>query len=165
VYSVLIITDYASGIKRRFIFLYHIPVYKVMLVRDKNQPSNIKQITGAADTYDILKSYLEGQDRENFVILILDTKLKVVGINTVSVGSINQAVVHPREVFKPAILKNASALILGHNHPSGDPAPSSEDIKVTQKLIDAGNLLGIPVIDHIIVCDDAYFSFKNGGVI
>lgn len=107
---------------------------------------------------------MQGLDRENFVVLLLDTKNKVIGINTVSIGTLNSSLVHPREVFKPAILASAAALILAHNHPSGDPKPSREDIEVTKRLIEAGGLLGIQVLDHIIV-GDYCVSLKEQGYI
>jgi DNA repair protein RadC len=113
----------------------------------------------------LLQSFLAGADRENFVVLLLDTKNKVVGINTVSIGTLNSAVVHPREVFKPAILANAASIILAHNHPSGDPAPSKEDVAVSKKLMEAGRLLEIEVLDHIIVGDDCFLSMKQKGLI
>ncbi len=95
------------------------------------------------------------------MVLLLDRKNRVIGINTVSVGSLSSAVVHPREVFKPAILSNAAALIFGHNHPSGDPAPSPEDRVLTKRLVEGGKLLGIQVLDHIIVGDGRYYSFAD----
>lgn len=110
--------------------------------------------------YDLLKF----QDRENFVVLMVNTKYKVIGINTAHVGSLNSSVVHPREVFKPAILSNAAGVFLAHNHPSGDPTPSREDIEVTRRFIDAGSLLGVEVVDHIIVGNMegfTYYSFKE----
>lgn len=143
--------------------MYRIPIYKVMLVRDSNQSSETKAIKQPADAYQILSSYLAGQDRENFVILMLDTKHKVIGLNTVSVGTLSASMVHPREVFKPAILCNAAAIILGHNHPSGDTAPSAEDIEVTGRLSKAGEPLGIAVLDHIIVSDERFTSLKERG--
>ena len=143
--------------------MYRIPVYKVMLVRDGSQSSETKAIKQPADAYQILLSYLAGQDRENFVILMLDAKHKVIGLNTVSVGTLNASMVHPREVFKPAILCNAAAIILGHNHPSGDTTPSTEDMEVTGRLSKAGELLGIAVLDHIVVSDCNFTSLKERG--
>lgn len=145
--------------------MYRIPIYKVMLVKDSNHSSDTKQVKQPADAYEILSSYLAGQDRENFVILMLDTKHKVIGINTVSVGNLNSSLVHPREVFKPAILSNAAAIVLGHNHPSGDTTPSSEDVDVTKRLSEAGKLLGIEILDHVIVGDGNFASMKERGYI
>ena len=143
--------------------MYRIPIYKVMLVKDGTQKAETKTIRQPADVYQIATTFLQGVDRENFIIMMLDNKHKVIGINTVSVGSLNSSVVHPREVFKPAILCNAAAIILAHNHPSGDPAPSPEDISVTKRLIEAGDVLGIAVLDHIVIGDDNYVSLKDRG--
>jgi DNA repair protein RadC len=101
------------------------------------------------------------------VVILLDRKNAPIGINTVSIGSLTASVVHMREVFKPAILANAAAILGGHNHPSGDPAPSHEDRALTQRLVDAGKLLGIAVHDHIVLGDGttAYFSFADEGLL
>jgi DNA repair protein RadC len=145
--------------------MYRIPIYKVMLVKDGTQKADTKTIKQPLDAHQVLASYLQGVGRENFVVLMVDTKHKVIGINTVSVGTLSQTSVHPREVFKPAILANTAAIILGHNHPSGDPTPSQEDIQVTKRLVEAGELLGISVLDHIITGEDKYFSMKEQGLI
>jgi DNA repair protein RadC len=144
--------------------MYRIPIYKVQLVRDSSQSSEIKRVKTPDDAVGILQKYLQGADRENFVVLMLDAKNQVIGINTVSVGSLSSTPVHPREVFKPAILSNAAGIILCHNHPSNDPAPSKDDRKLTEKLKAAGELLGIPVVDHIIITETVkYYSFKANG--
>src|SRR5262245_39841910 len=98
-----------------------------------------------------LHTYLADVDRENFVILILDQKNKVLGVHTVSVGGLTASIVHPRETFKAAILANAAAIIYGHNHPSGDCQPSREDRAITQRLKEAGALLGIGILDHLVI--------------
>jgi DNA repair protein RadC len=113
----------------------------------------------------LLQTYLDGVDREHFVILMLDRKNQIIGINTVSIGSLTASVVHPREVYKPAILSNCAALVLAHNHPSGDPHPSQEDRALTARLVEAGKLLGISVLDHVILGDKRYFSFADEGVL
>ena len=105
---------------------------------------------------------LHEQAEESFYIFTLDTKNKINGIFEVSRGSLNSTIVHPREVFKRALLQNASSIILLHNHPSGDPIPSKEDIYLTNRLVEAGNLLGIKVLDHIVVGDENnYISFEQ----
>ena len=102
------------------------------------------------------------QDIESFYIFTLDTKNKVTGIFEVSRGSLNSSIVHPREVFKRAIMQNANSIICLHNHPSGDPAPSQEDVNITNRLVEAGEIIGIKVLDHIIVGDEEnYISFKE----
>jgi DNA repair protein RadC len=104
-------------------------------------------------------------DREYFVVLMLDTKNRVIGLNTVHIGTINSSLVSTRETFKPALLANATAVILAHNHPSGDPTPSPEDVAVTRKLVEAGQLLDIEVLDHIIIGDEGRsVSLKDRGL-
>lgn len=103
-------------------------------------------------------------DREQFRIVLLDAKNHVLGVRTVSVGSLSSSIVHPREIFKEAIAKSSAAIILVHNHPSGDPTPSREDVEVTRRLVEAGRLLGIEVLDHVVVGDNQYVSFKEKGI-
>jgi len=103
-------------------------------------------------------------DREQFRIVLLDTKNHVLGVRTVSVGSLSSSIVHPREIFKEAITRSSAAIILVHNHPSGDPTPSREDVEVTRRLVEAGRLLGIEVLDHVVVGDNRFVSFKEKGI-
>ncbi len=103
-------------------------------------------------------------DREQFRIVLLDAKNHVLGVRTVSVGSLSSSIVHPREIFKEAIARSSAAIILVHNHPSGDPTPSQEDVEVTRRLVEAGRLLGIEVLDHVVVGDNRYISFKEKGI-
>lgn len=145
--------------------MYQIPVYKVMLVKESQQTSYVKKITRPDDIYEIAKSYLSGVDREHFVVLMLDTKNQIIGINTVAIGILNSCPVHPREVFKPAIVAGANGVILVHNHPSGELTPSQDDLLLTKRLQEAGSILGIKVIDHIILGDECYLSLKERGQI
>ncbi len=109
--------------------------------------------------------FLMKETKENFATLHLDGKNRVVCMDTVSVGSLNQSIVHPREVFKSACLSNAAAIILVHQHPSGDATPSREDIAITKRLKEAGEVMGIAVLDHIIVGDGEYTSFVERGLL
>ncbi|MGO1470470.1 MAG: RadC family protein [Tissierella sp.] len=104
-------------------------------------------------------------NKEHFDIAILDTKNQIISIENISIGTLNASIVHPRDVFYAAINKSANSIILIHNHPSGDPAPSSEDINITNRLKDAGDLIGIKVLDHIIIGDNRYVSFKEKNLI
>lgn len=104
-------------------------------------------------------------DKEHFRVVFLDTKCKMITWEDISIGGLNSAQVHPREVFKNAIKRSAAGIILIHNHPSGDPAPSREDKKVTARLSEAGDLLGIGVYDHVIIGDGKHISFKASGYI
>ena len=114
-------------------------------------------INDGHDVAEILRRYLQHEDREHFVTLMLDAKNRVIGLHTVSIGTLSAALVSPREVFKAAILANAASIILAHNHPSGDTTPSPEDIKVTDTLKQAGQILGIDVLDHVIVGENGAF--------
>jgi DNA repair protein RadC len=100
-------------------------------------------------------------DREHFVVLHLDGKNRVIAKETVSIGSLNQSIVHPREVFKVAVHNGSAAIICAHNHPTGDPKPSIEDKTVTKRLAEVGAFLGIPILDHIIIGDGRYYSFSE----
>jgi DNA repair protein RadC len=108
-------------------------------------------------------SFLKHETKEYFFSVHLDGKNRICCIDEVSVGSLNQSIVHPREVFKTALLSSAAAIILLHNHPTGDPTPSSEDIEITRRLREAGELIGVKVLDHIII-GDSYFSFVSKGL-
>ncbi|WP_274362618.1 RadC family protein [Paenibacillus thermotolerans] len=101
--------------------------------------------------------------QEHFVCLFLNTKNHVIGKETLSVGSLNSAIVHPRELFRAAIKRSAAAVICVHNHPSGDPTPSKEDIELTNRLSEAGSIIGIDVLDHVVIGDNRYVSLKEQG--
>ena len=94
-------------------------------------------------------------------MLLLNARHEVTCKETVSIGSLNASIVHPREVFKPAVLASAASIVLVHNHPSGDPEPSEEDVSITKRLVDAGELLGIGVLDHVIVAERGVVSFRS----
>jgi DNA repair protein RadC len=142
---------------------HYVPVYKVTLVHDGAMSMPLPQLREAQDAAKLFRQYLGPVDREHFVAAFLDRKNRVIGINLVAVGSLSAAVVHPREVFKAAILSNAAAIILGHNHPSGDPQPSQEDRALTKRLVEAGKMLGIEVLDHVVIGDgsNTYYSFAD----
>jgi DNA repair protein RadC len=141
---------------------------KIKMVKESSALYSTNEITNPDCAADIIRQYLDGVDREHFLVLCLNTKNRVIAINTVSIGSLNASITHPREVFKGAILANAAGIILAHNHPSNDTHPSREDIISTERMIKAGRILDMPVLDHIIVgCDDdhRYTSLKDKGII
>ncbi len=144
-----------------------VPIYKVSLVREAKMHCYDTSIRSSSNVSEMLHRYLADVDREHFVVLLLNRKNQVIGLHTVSIGSVTASIVHPREVFKVAILANSTAIICGHNHPSGDPTPSTEDRELTSRLVEAGKLLGIEVLDHIIVGDGSqrYFSFADEGLL
>ena len=130
-----------------------------------NPGSEIKALSGSKEAYEYIRQGLENKDREFFVAILLNRKNVPLGVNLVSVGSLSATTVHPREVYKPAILASAAALIVAHNHPSGDPRPSLEDDKLTRNLAEAGQILDIELLDHIIVGSDSFYSFRDEGVL
>ena len=141
-----------------------INIYKIKMIKeDTVEYSNT--IKSPADVAALARDVLEMHEmaEENFIILCLNTKNKIAGVHTISIGSLNASIVHPREVFKVALLNNANGIICLHNHPSGDPEPSREDIEITHRLANAGNILGINVLDHIIIGDGRYISLGERG--
>jgi DNA repair protein RadC len=140
------------------------PVYKVVLVRERAGPQYaIRRADAAARVF---ARFFAGYDREGFAVALLDTKLKLIGVNLVALGSLNQTVVRPSDVYKPAILANAERIVVAHNHISGDTAPSDEDRALTVRLVQGGKLLGIEVLDHIVVAPDgSFFSFQENSLI
>jgi DNA repair protein RadC len=119
------------------------------------------------DVRDLMVNHLdlENCDREHFVVAYLNRKGYLNAVHVVSIGGLHSSIVHPREVFKPAFETSSASIILAHNHPSGDPTPSQEDIEITRRLIEAGNILGITVLDHIVIGSGRYVSLKNRGLI
>ena len=142
----------------------YIPVYHIELVRDRSikiEPRSA--IHNSDNVVAILRDEVLNADREKLVCLMLNTKNVVIGMDVVSLGTLTMSVAHPREIFKSAILKNAASIILGHNHPSGDPTPSREDIQMTERITRAGEILGIKLLDHVIIGENGTYSFRNTG--
>lgn len=122
-------------------------------------------ISGPEDVSRLFMEEMRYFDREHLRAIYLDTKGGLIGWENVSIGGLASAVIHPREVFKPAVKRSAASVILVHNHPSGDPAPSSNDIEISKRIAEAGNMLGISLFDHIIIGDGRYCSLKAKGLI
>lgn len=122
-------------------------------------------ISSSDDASSVLMEDMRYLNKEYFKTLILNSKGKIITIDTISIGELNSAAVHPREVFNRAVKKSGAAIILAHNHPSGDPTPSQADIETTKRLIKVGDILGIPVLDHIIIGDGTYTSLRSNGLI
>ena len=114
---------------------------------------------------EITKKELRNSDREKFICIHLNIKNQIISYEVVSMGSLTSSIVHPREVFKAAILANAASVLFMHNHPSGSTEPSIDDIQVTERLCKAGNILGINILDHLIITNNDYLSFKQKGLI
>lgn len=138
---------------------------RTQLMREPSGTYQEVRLSRPADVFQYLRRELEYADQEHFLSIPVNTKNAVIGVHTVNIGTINQTVVTPRDIFKTAILSGATGIILAHNHPSGDPKPSPDDKNTTRLMADAGKILGINVIDHIIVGRDRYFSFKEQGLI
>jgi len=145
---------------------YKLPVYRVALVREGDMFYQENKIRNSGMVSDFLHAYLADVDREHFIVLFVDVKNHIIGVHTVSMGSLMASVVHPREVFKAAILAQAASIVCGHNHPSADVQTSREDRALTTRLVHAGKLLGITVLDHVIIGGNGkYFSFADEGLL
>lgn len=141
-------------------------VYETLIVKEDitnylKPGTRFTQPQQVSDTF----QFLMKETKEMFITLHLDGKNRIIAMDLVSLGSLNQSIVHCREVFKTACLSNAAAIICVHNHPSGDPTPSSEDIAITRRLKEAGEIMGIKVLDHIIIGDGQYLSFVERGLL
>lgn len=118
------------------------------------------KISDANDVYQLLKEF-ENEDREHYVVLGLDSKNKVMFREIVAIGILNETIIHPRETFKKAIMMSCNAIIMAHNHPSGECEPSEADDEMTKQMADAGKILGIPVLDHLIVGKNGFYSYNS----
>lgn len=125
---------------------------------------NPQIINKPEDIYKLIKKEVFGKKKELLYLISLDSRNKVISKDLISMGTITETLVDPREVYRQALIKNASSIVVVHNHPSGNPSPSSEDLIVTEKLVNAGISLGLLLVDHIIVCDDNFVSLKSLGV-
>lgn len=121
------------------------------------------KISSPEDVYRRIYPRVREQKKELFIEICLDTKNQIIREEIISVGSLNANVVHPREVFKIALAESAAHIIVAHNHPSGDPTPSTEDIEITKKLAETGNIMGITLLDHVVIGDGRHFSMKEAG--
>lgn len=141
-------------------------IYETLYVSEEvtNYLKTGTRFTAPRQVYETF-SFLMQETKEMFITLHLDGKNRIICMDLVSIGSLNQSIVHPREVFKTAFLSNAAALILIHQHPTGDPTPSSEDIAITCRLKEAGEICGLKVLDHIIIGDGEYLSFVERGLL
>ena len=144
---------------------YRLPRYRVTLVREGCSHTGVKHIHAPEDVHNIIAAEYADAVVETAMMLALDTKNKVIGVFEISTGSLNASIIHPRDVFQRAILVNAASVILVHNHPSGDPTPSPEDIALTKKLVEAGRVMDITVLDHVIVGEDSFVSLKEQGAL
>ena len=139
------------------------PVFEDIVINEgSEQYFHSNSIKNSSDIYELF-SYLSRETKEYFIAIHLDTKNRIICIDTISIGSLFSSIVHPREVFKSVLLSSAASIAIVHNHPSGTPEPSTDDINITKKLRKAGNFLGIPVIDHVIIGNGSYISLLEKG--
>lgn len=138
-------------------------VQQVQLVREGSAPFALKQIASSTDAYVAFRELCERTDREHVWTVLLNNKNRVIGIEEVSRGCLTSALLHPREVFKAALLTNAARILVIHSHPSGDATPSAEDVAITKRLREAGAILGIELLDHIVVGHGRFVSFLDDG--
>jgi DNA repair protein RadC len=147
-----------------------ISIFRITLVKDRRVAFGHRKLNNSQEAQSLIQSLIKTQgqpDREQFCVILLNAKNAVMGLNIVSTGDLSSAKVHPREVLKPAILSNSAAMILSHNHPSGDLSPSPEDIAITARIVQAAKIMGITVHEHIIISmdDDSYYSLADSGLI
>ena len=141
------------------------PLYSTRLVHEADFPfAEREQVSSPADVAALLIDYFCDKDREEFVVVTLDTANTVTGLHVVSVGGLAASIVEPRQVFKAALLANAAALILAHNHPSGNPEPSKEDVAITKTLKEVSKVMGVPIHDHLIITERRYTSLAERGL-
>ena len=119
-----------------------------------------KPIRGPDDVVALIGKKLRDEAREHFLVLLLNARHECVAVETVSIGSLNASIVHPREVFRPAVIASAASIVVAHNHPSGDSEPSEEDLSITRRLVEVGELMGIQVLDHVIVARRGVTSLR-----
>jgi DNA repair protein RadC len=142
-----------------------VDIVSLRMVKEKSILYKERSVRSPEDGYRLLKQFIGDMDREVLLLVCLDTKNQPTAINICHIGSLNSSIVHPREIMKTAILSNAASIIIAHNHPSGNAAPSNEDIEVTKRMKEAGKIIGIDLLDHIIVGDEAFISLKEKGYI
>ncbi|MCI0131070.1 MULTISPECIES: JAB domain-containing protein [Vagococcus] len=140
-----------------------IDVVSLKLVKESSLLYEPRQCTSVASAYQLVRPFIEEKDREHLVVVGLNTKHEPLIINLVHIGTVNQSIAEPRDIFKPVLLSNSTRYIVAHNHPSGDTTPSTQDKLLTKKLKAAGELLGIELLDHLIIGGNCYYSFKEEG--
>lgn len=146
--------------------MYRLPIYRISLIRESSLSVECKTFRSSREVFDFSNRYLfEHADREYFYVIALDSKNRMRGLNCVSMGSLASSIIHPREVFKMLVLQSAAAFLAVHNHPSGDCTPSREDRECTERLQQAGQMLGIKFLDHIVCGETDYYSFADAGAI
>jgi len=140
-----------------------VDVIQLKMVKERSVLYSARRIKSSSDADALVRQFLEELDREAMIVVALNAKSEPTCLQVISTGSLSASIVHPREVFKVAILSNAYCILLAHNHPSSDTTPSQEDIRITKRLKSASEIIGIPILDHLIIGYDGYYSFKENG--
>jgi DNA repair protein RadC len=140
-------------------------IVRLQVVKEEVEYYSSKKVQSPKDLEEVVRKFIGDADREIFLSVNLSSANTINSIHVISIGSLNQSLVHPRECFKAALLCNAEAVVFAHNHPSGEVIPSLEDKQITTVLKQAGQLLGIRVLDHVIVGDGKYFSFQENNIL
>jgi len=138
-----------------------IDIVSLKMIKDGSIMYGQRRISSPEDAVELINLLIGDSDREQLVVIAVDTKHQPTAINVCSIGTLNMSIVHPREIFKMAILANASDIIIAHNHPSGDTTPSRDDQLITKRIKDAGDIIGITLLDHLIVGNNQYTSLKE----
>ena len=136
----------------------------LLMVKEEARRLDVDRITSASDVYSLLHEY-STKKQEHFLLVTLDGASKIIRQRVIHIGTLNQSLVHPREVFRPAILDNAAGIIIAHNHPSGTLEASRADIQITQRLKEVAKLVGIELLDHVIISSQGYYSFSDEGLL
>ncbi len=140
-----------------------VDIVQIKMVKESSILYATRRIQSAIEAAKLVRDFIGDLDREAMVVIALNAKYEPNYLNTISIGSLTSSIVHPREVFKAAILGNAHSILLAHNHPSGNTEPSQEDISITRRLKKASEVLGIPITDHLIISDKDHYSFRENG--
>ncbi len=140
------------------------PVYETLTGNDQNARYQDAHLSSSRDVIRLF-DFLGRETKEHFWAVHLDSKNRMLCLDQISTGSLNASIVHPREVYKSALLSSAAALLLVHNHPSGDPTPSNEDREITMRLKEVSELLGIRLLDHVVIGDGRHYSFADSGLL
>jgi DNA repair protein RadC len=141
------------------------PLYVCELRKRRYRGRVPKPVRGPDDVVALIGKRLRNEPREHFLALLLNARHECLAVETVSIGSLNASIVHPREVFRPAVLASAASIIVVHNHPSGDPEPSEEDMSITRRLAQVGELLGIGLLDHLVIAKRGVVSLRERGLL
>jgi DNA repair protein RadC len=139
--------------------------YAAELTKRRYRGKTPKPVRGPDDVIALIGKRLRAEGREHFLVILLNARHEAMAVETVSIGSLNASIVHPREVFRPAVIASAASIVVAHNHPSGDPEPSEEDLSITRRLVQVGELLGIDLLDHIVVAKRGTVSLRARGLL